>query len=381
MRITQIVQKPQRRGAEIFADQLVNHLRDRGHILQRIYLYPYHGPNTLTTTQEDILLNGNERASIERIVGFHPQLLRRLCKEIYCFGPDLVQVNGARTVKYGALAHLFMQRERWPVVYRNIGNPADWLKGAHQRAFYQHVIMPNIGGIVGVSRKTLDSLQDFYRLSIPMIHIVGGVEPVILEPHQTRREIRESLQVANGTPVVIFVGSLAPEKRLDRFVRVIEQVRKTIPNAEAWIIGDGSQRDMLTSAIEKCGMRAFIKLLGSREDVGTYLNAADALLLTSDTEGTPGVILEAGWLERPVVATDVGGVPECVRHGETGFIAAPNEEGELAGYLSRLLQDETLRQTMGIAHKALIAKSYTMDQITDRYLQFYEQVLTHAASG
>ena len=118
---------------------------------------------------------------------------------------------------------------------------------------------------------------------------------------------------------------------------------------------------------------------GMQSDVADYLQAGDLFVLTSDTEGMPGVILEAGYMGLPVVATRVGGVAECVLDGETGLLVDADDEAGLANVALSLLQDPARRQMMGRRAREWVTQNFAMDKIARRYVAFYTQVL--AARG
>ncbi len=375
MKIFQLVQKPQRRGAEIFAFQLSRELRRQGHKVQIAYLYPHQDAKALPLHPEDQMLSGQERHPLEKFPGFHPRPLRRLLQLIEQFRPDVVQVNGSRTVKYGAFARHFCRNGSWVLIYRNIGNPQDWVRGWSRRLFYEKLVMPKINGVVGVSSTTLKNLSDFYLLSIPAIHIPRGVDSSALKPMTSREATRQKMQISLRSPLLLFVGSLTPEKRLDRLLRVAGQVRAHLPDLRLCLVGDGPLRAKLEQQVAALGLTNTVYFAGMQADVATYMNAADLLLLTSDTEGTPGVILEAGLLRLPVVATRVGGVPECVLHKKTGLLADPDDEIGLAQAVIMLLQRPEERYKMGERSEKWIQANFTIGHIAQKYIDFYQQVL------
>lgn len=375
MKVLFLVQKPQRRGAEVFAYHLSQELRCQNWSVHTVYLYPYYGAGALPLTHDTECLNGVEQHSLERAIGVHPQLLKRLLQVIDRVQPDIVQVNGSRTVKYGALAHCLRRKQRWALVYRNIGNPQDWMLSVPHRLFYKYLVMPELDGIVGVSRTTLENVQKIYQLPIPTQNIPRGVDPKALQPQYNRSELRAALQIEESTPVVLYVGSLTPEKRLDRLLSVFQQVRMRLTNAQLWLVGDGPLHHALTQQSIDAGLTAAVRFLGIQSDVASYMVAADLLALTSDTEGIPGVILEAGLLGLPAVATHVGGVAECIIANKTGVLVNPNDEVGLATALFELLQNSAQRHAMGQQAQAWIAKEFTIERIAKQYLAFYTEVL------
>lgn len=111
-----------------------------------------------------------------------------------------------------------------------------------------------------------------------------------------------------------------------------------------------------------------MRLLGRREDVENIMHCADLLLLTSDNEGLPNVVLEAQALCLPVVATRVGGIPEAVQEGKTALLAPKGDKESLVKHCIRLLGDNTLRQCMGQAGREFIQKNFSHAALGDKIL-------------
>jgi glycosyltransferase involved in cell wall biosynthesis len=349
-------------------------------------LYPHEETVRLPLHENDSELNGNPDHIFEKFPGINLFLLRRLLRAIDEFKPKVVQVNGARTVKYGAFAHYFRHNASWVLIYRNIGNPRDWLHGWHYRFFYQRLVMPAMHGIVGVSRKTLQAVQEFYGLSVPMknipnavsfpmMNIPRAVDPASLVPAALREVVRRRTNTPAGAPVLIYVGSLTSEKRLDRLLRLTQKVRLQMPKLHLWLIGSGPLESTLRQQAHSLGIGESVSFLGTQSNVADYLNAADLFVLTSDTEGIPGVILEAGLLGLAVVATRVGGVPECVLDGDTGILIDRQDEQRLAEVVCDLLHDSARRHKLGARAKNWVGANFTIDKIAGDYVNFYEQVL------
>ncbi|MEU8587045.1 glycosyltransferase [Streptomyces sp. NPDC048664] len=158
-----------------------------------------------------------------------------------------------------------------------------------------------------------------------------------------RSEARARLGLPEEGPVVAFVGRLTRIKRPDRFLAVARAVRRAVPDARFAVCGDGDLYGELAAAAD---LRDHLCLLGWRPDVETVYAASDLVLLTSDNEGMPVSLIEAGLAGLPSVATNVGSVSEVVQDGRTGLLAAP-DAGELARHTVRLLGDAALRHRMG----------------------------------
>ncbi|HEX6469619.1 MAG TPA: glycosyltransferase [Streptosporangiaceae bacterium] len=161
---------------------------------------------------------------------------------------------------------------------------------------------------------------------------------------------RDKLELPRSAPVVAYVGRLTQIKRPDRLLDVARAVRRAIPDVRFVICGDGELGGRRLGADPGGGpggdLGGCLRLLGWRSDVETVYAAADVVLLTSDNEGAPVSLIEAGLAGRPAVATRVGGVPDVVCHTVTGLLAGPDAR-ELAEHTVRLLRDERLRLRMG----------------------------------
>ncbi len=380
LRVLQVAQKPQRRGAEIFAHHLSGELRRQGAVVRTAYLYPFVDESALALGPDDVVLGGREDHLAETRLGFHPTLLGRLRRTVREFRPDIVQVNGSRSVKYGALARRLDWR-RWGLVYRNIGDPRQWVQSRAQRRFYRWAVMPSVDGIVGVSDETLSAVKAFYPLRVPTVRIPRALDLGAFKSERTREQVRDDTSSPHDAPVLLFVGSLTSEKRPDRLLRVLAAVQRQRPSTRLWVLGDGPKRNEFLQQCEEEHLGASVSLFGSRSDVADFMSAADVLVLTSDTEGVPGVALEAGASALPVVATRVGGVAECVVEGETGLLAEVTDEDGMAAAILSLIDCPTSRAAMGARAERWIRERFDLQVVALEYLAFYERVLATAGAG
>jgi glycosyltransferase involved in cell wall biosynthesis len=375
MRVLQIVTKPQRRGAEIFASDLSQQFETQGIAVKTIYLYDFKGDNRLRLRGLDVCLGGSEDHFLERFLGFHPLLLRRVAKEIRSFEPDIVQVNGSRTVKYGAAAKQLTRAQRWRLVYRNIGMPSDWHRGEDTILAYRFMIMPKMDGIIGVSKMSLTDARTLYRLEGPFEIIPNGVSPDRLQVSKSRSELRRERAVGPDEPVLLFLGYLEEAKRPDRFIRVLAEVSRSIPSVRGWMVGDGPMFKDLRQMAKDLDIERRTSFFGNQAEVGSFLSAADLLLLTSETEGLPATILEAAYMGLPVVATRVGGVAECIEDDRTGVLVEEGDDDTFARAVVKLLRDNELRRAMSANASAKARREFTIDRVANKYLDFYRKLM------
>ena len=154
--------------------------------------------------------------------------------------------------------------------------------------------------------------------------------------------------------VVGFVGRLSPEKHPRLFVRMAARVHEQRPDVRFVLVGDGPLRASLEHEAAELGVADAMDFLGERRDVDAVLRSLDVLVLTSWHEGTPLAVLEAMATGVPVAATDVGGVPELVRHRETGLLFPAGDEGGGAAAVLALLEDGAWRRRLGAAARSLV---------------------------
>jgi glycosyltransferase involved in cell wall biosynthesis len=375
LRVLQIVQKPERRGAEVFAYQLNQWLRKRGHQAKTVYLYSYPASESVLSDQADLTLTGVERHGFERLPGLQPRLLRKLRRFVREFSPDIVQLNGDRTVKYGAAVKLLERNGGWKLVYRNIDSPVFWVRGLLKKLTYRHGIMPRVDGVIGVSRQTLAEVRDFYRLSVPHVFIPNGVDFELLANTRDPVSIRAQLCTPPGAVVALFIGNLSRQKRADRFLRTMLKATAEVPDLYGWLLGDGPERPELETQVAHLGLTERIRFLGYRERVGDFINAAEFLVLTSDTEGIPAVVLEAGYLGRPTVGPRVGGMQECVLHEETGLLVTPGDEEQLVSRVIDLARDHERRKALGAKAHSWSRDHFSIERIGAQYETFFLSLL------
>lgn len=178
-----------------------------------------------------------------------------------------------------------------------------------------------------------------------------------LGPLPDRAAARRDLGLPPDGPVLAYVGRITRIKRPDRLVQVFRLVRASFPDTTLVVCGDGDLRGEFTACAAEAGVSDGVVMLGWRRDVADVYAAADLVLLTSDNEGLPVSLIEAGLAGVPCVATRVGGVPEVVEDGVTGLLAPPGVQ-VLATQVVRLLGDDALRRRMGPHSRSLAERRF-----------------------
>jgi glycosyltransferase involved in cell wall biosynthesis len=160
------------------------------------------------------------------------------------------------------------------------------------------------------------------------------------------RRLRSELGIAEGTPLVGFVGHLVSQKRPERALDALARLRFQGCPAHLVVTGTGPLRPELEAQAERLGVRTGVTFLGQRHDVEWVLGGVDLALLTSEAEGIPGVAIEAIMAGCPIVTVPVGGVTEVVEHGVTGLVLDRDDPAVMAEAVAGLLADGETRGRM-----------------------------------
>ncbi len=289
--------------------------------------------------------------------------VRRLASLIRQQRPDLVHAHSS---KAGALARIAARICGVPAVFtahgwaftggarlrrKLVAIPTEWLAGR----LGQHVICVSAYDY-GLARA--------YRVLPPqrMEIVHNGLSDVAWRA-QPRADI---------TPKLVMVARFAPPKDHLLVVRALSGLHQRF---QLWLVGEGPTKEQIQSQAARLGLGDRVRFLGLRSDVPELLAQAHVFVLASNYEGLPISILEAMRAGLPVVATDVGGVCECVRDHETGFLVPKGDEGALRDRLAALIDDAALRATMGAAGRQLFESHFTAEVMVQKTLRVYERVL------
>ena len=185
----------------------------------------------------------------------------------------------------------------------------------------------------------------------------------------------------DGRLTLLAVGRLVKQKRLDRFISMLDLLRRDFGlNVRGLIVGPGCQDEDLGPRLREqakaLGLgRDLLEFRGGVSDMRPVYEQSSVCVLTSDFEGTPNVLLEAMASGLPVVATRVGGVPEIVHHGETGFLVDRDDPNALAAALVELLKNSRLRREMGRRARAYIEENHCLRRLPEYLAELYERTL------
>jgi len=186
-----------------------------------------------------------------------------------------------------------------------------------------------------------------------------------------REQVRGELR-ADSEFVLLLVAHLIPEKGGEVLLRALPELP---PRIQAWIVGDGPDADRLRGLAEELGLSKQVRFLGNQDEVQRYMQAADCLICPSLWQEAAGLVnIEALACGLPVVASRIGGIPEIVEHGRTGFLFESGRSDQLAAALRNLLDEPELREEMGRAARAVALERYSAERRIPEYLDLYRSM-------
>ena len=186
-------------------------------------------------------------------------------------------------------------------------------------------------------------------------------------------KLRKSLSISKDLPVIVFTARLAEPKDPFFAVRVSEKLIRKGYDHRMLIIGQGPQFDECLKLIESLEMGNYIIMAGKREDVTEIHSESDIFCLFSRREGLPVSIIEAMACGLPVVANSVGGVPELIEHGKTGYLLDEFDEDKAAEFIAYLISKRDVRLKMGNAARIRAAEKFNLSNMVAQYRNLYEE--------
>jgi glycosyltransferase involved in cell wall biosynthesis len=190
-----------------------------------------------------------------------------------------------------------------------------------------------------------------------------------------RADARDALGVPADALVIGCVGRLVELKNHRLLLDQVPALAAMFPDVRVLLIGDGPMRASLEDRARVLGIEAHVRFTGARDDVGRLLPALDVFALPSRTEGLSIALLEACAAALPVLASDVGGNPEIVRHGRTGLLFPSDDGAALRAALVQLLADRQLRASLGSAARAWVVHSASIDAMRASYDELYAEAI------
>lgn len=304
--------------------------------------------------------------------------LVRLLKTIQ---PHIVHTHTAKAGAIGRIAAWAARGERRPIVvhtfHGHVLRGYFGLFGTLAFRLLERLLARATTQLVAVSpevRDDLVSLKVAPREKFAVIRL--GIElDERTHPDRSRAETRRQIGVAPERFLVGWVGRMTAVKRVPDVLEGFRRLRESGVDAVLCLVGDGPDREEIEGQASALGVIRHTLFVGYQDHVGSWYDAFDVLVLPSASEGTPVVAIEALAAGCPVVATRVGGVPDVVEDGITGYLVEPRDTEALADRLERLARDPELRRRLGDAGKERVLTRYAVERLVADTDALYRSLL------
>ena len=354
--VLHVIPTPLARGGQREARALADAL-DRPGVRTHRVLCIFDGPDEVRTDLSLHIADGDQPG-----VGFNIRAVPALRSALKRLNPVAVVAHGGEPLKYLVPAMIGHPR---PLAYYAIGT---YGAAADHRLQVQiwRTLLRRVDAVAAEGTEVEDELVDL--LGVPSTKVTmtpNGRDPDVFQRRSDGRE--------DDRCVVTYVGALTEGKRPLHFVKAITGLRARGVDCRAILIGDGPLRDQ----VEGPAKAADIELLGSRSDVAELLGRSDVMVFPSrpQGEGMPGVLIEGGLCGLPIVATDVEGVRTVIDDGVTGYIVGVDDLDAMIDALTRLVEDDDLRHTMGEAARTRCQQEFSIEAVAALWLEMLTPLL------
>jgi glycosyltransferase involved in cell wall biosynthesis len=367
--------RPIRRGAQIFVHELKHRFSLEGIPVRRIFLYKENNYEQLPLNEQDLVLPFRDNHFYEKFPTIHPSLVKALAHEIKNFAPDVILCNGSRTLKYAAVVKKCYPSIKAKWVYRVIDSAQYWNKQPLTKYYYKHFVIPSMDGAVGVSQKSLDEMIQHYGFNKTSICIPRAIDVDYFANFQLATGTKEKFGIPNDAFVLLFLGNFTKQKRPDRFIQIIDGLNKNMPLVHGLMVGDGPLKNESMKQVHKFGLEEKITFAGYQQDVRPWISMSDILLLTSDTEGMPGVVLESGAMKKITISNLVGGILELIEDDVNGFIVIDGSINMFIEKVFDIYSKKNKRIFLEEINYQRIVQSNSIYKVSNSYLDYFKKII------
>jgi glycosyltransferase involved in cell wall biosynthesis len=234
-------------------------------------------------------------------------------------------------------------------------------------------LTPHIDQLIAVSHAMERKIVEEGRATVPVRLIYNGVDLQRYEQQEPCCTLPEEYGMEPGSRIVGVVARLEPEKGHPTLLEAWPRVLRAVPDAYLLVVGEGSRRADLERQASQLRIAHRVVFTGRRDDVPAVTAALDVAVLPSYREAQGLTILEAMALSRPVVASNVGGIPEVIEDGVTGLLVSPHDPEALAGAIVRLLTDHSYADTIGRAGHDMVHDRFCVELMVREVEAIYDE--------
>jgi N-acetyl-alpha-D-glucosaminyl L-malate synthase BshA len=359
-------------GSGVVATELGMELAARGH---EVHFISYATPTRLNAASERIFFHEVETTSYPLFD--HPPYTLSLAVKMAEVGEsvslDLLHVHYAIPHSVSALlARMMAAPRRLPFITTLHGTDITLVGNDRSYLPITRFSIEQSDGVTAISNYLRDRTIKEFDVRRPIEVIRNFVNCDLY--HRCEDQSRRSEWAPNGEPILMHLSNFRPVKRVTDAIEIFALVRAKM-SAKLVLIGDGPDHGAAEHLVRQKKLGRDVFFVGKQSSIQDYLGLADLFLLPSDLESFGLAALEAMACEVPVIATNVGGVPEVVTHGVDGYLVAPRDVSAAANYAIEILSRADRGREMGQAARANARKKFCSNDVIPLYEAFYQKVL------
>ena len=316
-----------------------------------------------------------QRAGIDVTVIDEPddrRAVRELADSVASFAPEIIHNHMYRAEVVGTRAALLLGEKgcKRPAIISTVHSSR--IRCVDDRQTIRQ-LTPLMARLIVVSRAIEEKVREEGRVGAPVSLIHNGVDLQRYNHQQPCCTLHDEYAIPEDAPIVGVVARLEAEKGHRTLIDAWPEVLAAVPNAWLLVIGEGSERDALEAEAASLGVSERVVFTGRREDVPAVTAALDVAVLPSYREAQGLSVLEAMALSRPVVASNVGGIPEMIEHGVTGLLVPPNDCDALAAALIKLLTDHPYADMIARRGHDLVHERFCIELMVSSIESIYDE--------
>lgn len=361
MRILQIMPEFGLAGAERMAEDLILSLRKAGHTVKVVSFYDYHSAIT-----DNLEKNGVEITYLNKKGGIDLPVIGRLKEVIASYQPEVIHTH--RYILFYTLLARMLASVKAPIVH-TVHNEAKKELNFIYRKINNFLFLISKCYPVALTKKIKETIIDEYIGIKDLPIIMNGVNTDNIHP------IKNDYKADADAFKILHIGRFAEAKNHETIVDSFAKFHQHHPKSTLTFFGEGVKFEKIKEKVKNDNLTDSILFKGAVGDVTSHFHEYDVFILPSLFEGMPITIIEAMAAGMPIIASNVGGIPDIITNRKNGILIKP-EAADLVKALNELADDEGLRKRLG--ETALeSSKLYTSDQMAREYVNYYQTLIKH----
>ena len=362
-KIIHVISKMELAGAQILIENLSNYQISNGYEVIIVSLYNLKSPITERLDEKGIKIY-----YLDKKKGFDFKIMFRLYKIFRLEKPDVVNTHLAVMKYVIPIATLVKTKVKVHTVHNIAEKECSKFHRKLAKIFFNYFnVIP-----VGISPRVKESIISEYGMKkefIPLIYNGIDLEKCIK---------KFNYEFDNKEIILLHVGRFSKQKNHEALIKSFKIINEKYKNSKLWLIGEGELENSIKKMVNELNIEKSVFFLGRQSNVYDFLNKADIFLLPSIYEGMPMVLIEAMATGLPIIASNVGGIPDMIKNNESGLLINGTID-DIAKNTIKLIEDITLRKKIGEnAYRA--AAQFSVSRMGNKYSLLYKKLYEHNGS-